>query len=43
MAKHTAVVDPIQIIEDFERHNSVAWIRKFVPIYLFHFVFSRLA
>lgn len=42
MAKHTHL-DPVKLIEEIERHDSVAWMKKFIPIYLFHFVFLRLA
>lgn len=36
-------LDPIEFIEELEQHNSIAWMKKFIPIYLFHFVFLRLA
>lgn len=32
----------IQIIQHIERHNGVTWIKKFVPIYLFHFLLFHL-
>lgn len=36
-------LDPIELIEEIERHDSVAWVKKFIPIYLFHFIFLKLA
>lgn len=39
----TLTHDALELIEEIEQHDGVAWMTKFIPIYLFHFVFLKLA
>lgn len=40
MDKHTPFTDITQTIIAVENHKHVKWLHKFVPIYLFHFLFT---
>lgn len=36
----TTTQDIIHTIEEVEKHQTTKWMKKFVPIYLFHFLLT---